>query len=240
MTVLDIVAEPLVASRLSRGQELEDRVKELVKVVGLEVEHLKRYPHAFSGGQRQRIGIARALAPSPEFVVCDEAVSALDVSIQAQILNLLEDLQAEFNLTYLFIAHDLSVIEHISDRVGVMYVGKMVELAETHELFGNPMHPYTLHRGPAVGGAPAQPRNQDGPHHPSGRGCQPSGSVQRVLLPPALCLRQGRVQAGDATVGEVGSGPLHCLPFRQRAKPQGRGVAHRPCCQRYCCSPSWW
>ena len=143
MTVLDIVAEPLVASGLARGQELEDRVKELVKVVGLEVEHLKRYPHAFSGGQRQRIGIARALAPNPEFVVCDEAVSALDVSIQAQILNLLEDLQEEFNLTYLFIAHDLSVIEHISDRVGVMYVGKLVELAETHELFGNPMHPYT-------------------------------------------------------------------------------------------------
>ncbi len=143
MTVLDIVAEPLVASGLARGQELEDRVKELVKVVGLEVEHLKRYPHAFSGGQRQRIGIARALAPNPEFVVCDEAVSALDVSIQAQILNLLEDLQEEFNLTYLFIAHDLSVIEHISDRVGVMYVGKLVELAETHEVFGNPMHPYT-------------------------------------------------------------------------------------------------
>ena len=116
MTVLDIVAEPLVANSMARGRELEDRVKELVRIVGLEVKHLKRYPHAFSGGQRQRIGIARALAPQPEFIVCDEAVSALDVSIQAQILNLLEDLQAEFNLTYLFIAHDLSVIEHISDR----------------------------------------------------------------------------------------------------------------------------
>ena len=127
MTVLDIVAEPLVANNLARGQELEDRVKELVNTVGLEVKHLKRYPHAFSGGQRQRIGIARALAPKPEFICCDEAVSALDVSIQAQILNLLEDLQPEFNLTYLFIAHDLSVIEHVSDRVGVMYVGKMVE-----------------------------------------------------------------------------------------------------------------
>lgn len=143
MTVLDIIAEPLIANNIARGQELENRVKELVRVVGLEIKHLKRYPHAFSGGQRQRIGIARALAPQPEFIVCDEAVSALDVSIQAQILNLLEDLQSEFNLTYLFIAHDLSVIEHISDRVGVMYVGKMVELAETEELFGNPKHPYT-------------------------------------------------------------------------------------------------
>ncbi len=143
MTVLDIVAEPMVANGLARGRELEDRVKELMRIVGLEVKHLKRYPHAFSGGQRQRIGIARALAPQPEFVVCDEAVSALDVSIQAQILNLLEDLQSEFNLTYLFIAHDLSVIEHISDRVGVMYVGKMVELGEAEELFGNPKHPYT-------------------------------------------------------------------------------------------------
>ena len=143
MTVLDIVAEPLVSNRLARGQELEDRVKDLMRVVGLEVKHLKRYPHAFSGGQRQRIGIARALAPRPEFIVCDEAVSALDVSIQAQILNLLKDLQGEFNLTYLFIAHDLSVIEHISDRVGVMYVGKMVELAKTEDLFSSPKHPYT-------------------------------------------------------------------------------------------------
>ncbi len=143
MTVYDIVSEPLYLNKIARGKELEDRVKELVRTVGLEVKHLKRYPHAFSGGQRQRIGIARALAPNPKLVVADEAVSALDVSIQAQILNLLQDLQEEFRLTYLFVAHDLSVIEHISDRVAVMYVGKMVEMAETEDLFMHPKHPYT-------------------------------------------------------------------------------------------------
>ena len=143
MTVLDIVGEPLVLNRLARGKELTDRVKELMRVVGLETTYLKRYPHAFSGGQRQRIGIARALSPDPKLIVADEAVSALDVSIQAQVLNLLQEIQKQFFLTYLFIAHDLSVIEHISDRVGVMYVGKIVELAETEELFLNPKHPYT-------------------------------------------------------------------------------------------------
>ena len=143
MTVLDIIGEPLSVNKIAAGSELEDRVKELVKVVGLEVKHLKRYPHAFSGGQRQRIGIARALAPNPRLIVADEAVSALDVLIQAQILNLLQDLQKEFHLTYLFVAHDLSVIEHISDRVAVMYVGKLVEMAETEELFLKPKHPYT-------------------------------------------------------------------------------------------------
>ena len=143
MTVLDIVGEPLRSNRIAKGQELEDRVKELMNVVGLEIKHLKRYPHAFSGGQRQRIGIARALAPNPKLVVADEPVSALDVSIQAQILNLMQDLQAEFHLTYLFVAHDLSVIEHISDRVAVMYVGKMVEMAKTDKLFANLKHPNT-------------------------------------------------------------------------------------------------
>jgi peptide/nickel transport system ATP-binding protein len=143
MTLLQIVGEPLAVNKIARGQELQDRVAELLKVVGLRPEYMNRYPHAFSGGQRQRIGVARALAPNPQLVICDEPVSALDVSIQAQTLNLLQDLQQEFGLTYLFISHDLSVVEHISDRVAVMYVGKLVETATTEELFLNPMHPYS-------------------------------------------------------------------------------------------------
>jgi len=143
MTLLEIVGAPLRAMNLAKGKELEDRVAEMLKRVGMRPEYMRRYPHAFSGGQRQRIGLARALAPNPKFIVCDEPVSALDVSVQAQILNLLQDLQADMGLTYLFVAHDLSVVAHISDRVAVMYVGKMVELAPTHDLFENPKHPYT-------------------------------------------------------------------------------------------------
>ncbi len=143
MTLLDIVGAPLRAMGLAHGKELEDRVAEMLRLVGLRPEYMRRYPHAFSGGQRQRIGLARALAPSPKFVVCDEPVSALDVSVQAQILNLLKDLQEQMGLTYLFVAHDLSVVAHISDRVAVMYVGKIVELAPTAELFASPKHPYT-------------------------------------------------------------------------------------------------
>ncbi len=143
MTVLNIVGEPLLENKVAKGKALEDRVKELLSLVGMNVRYLRRYPHAFSGGQRQRIGIARALALNPRLVVCDEPVSALDVSIQAQILNLLQDLQEELGLTYLFVAHDLSVVEHICDRVAVMYVGKIAETADTQELFLHPRHPYT-------------------------------------------------------------------------------------------------
>ena len=143
MTLLQIVGEPLLVNKIARGSELQDRVAELLKVVGLRPEYMTRYPHAFSGGQRQRIGVARALAPNPQFVVCDEPVSALDVSIQAQTLNLLMNLQEQFGLTYLFISHDLSVVEHISDRIAVMYVGKLVEHATTADLLLKPMHPYT-------------------------------------------------------------------------------------------------
>jgi len=142
-TVFDIVSEPLRINRIAAGKALEDRVRTVLELVGLDVRYMKRFPHAFSGGQRQRIGIARALSINPQLIVCDEAVSALDVSVQAQILNLLKDLQADFDLTYLFIAHDLSVVEHVSDDVAVMYVGKLVEKAPTQELFKNPRHPYT-------------------------------------------------------------------------------------------------
>jgi peptide/nickel transport system ATP-binding protein len=145
MTLLQIVGEPLVVHNIAKpnSQEIRDRVAHLLEVVGLRPEYMERYPHAFSGGQRQRVGIARALALNPSFIAADEAVSALDVSIQAQTVNLLQDLQEEFNLTYLFITHDLSVVKHISDRVGVMYVGKLVELAPTKKLFFTPKHPYT-------------------------------------------------------------------------------------------------
>ena len=143
MTVRDIIAEPLVAGGVAHGDEVDERVREIARRCQLSLEHLRRYPHAFSGGQRQRIGIARALAVQPQFVVCDEPVSALDVSIQAQILNLLMDMQKEFGLTYLFVAHDLSVVEHVSDRVAVMYLGRLVEVAPTADLFYQPLHPYT-------------------------------------------------------------------------------------------------
>ena len=144
MTVLDIIKEPLLANfpKMPKA-EMERKVMDIAARVGLNTTYLKRYPHAFSGGQRQRIGIARALVLNPRMIVCDEAVSALDVSIQAQVINLLHDLQKEFGLTYLFISHDLSVVEYISDRVGVMYLGKMVEFAPTKNLFEHPMHPYT-------------------------------------------------------------------------------------------------
>jgi len=143
MNVLNIVGQPLRIHGLAQGKELEERVAALLKRVGLQPEYMRRYPHAFSGGQRQRIGIARALALEPRVVICDEPVSALDVSVQAQILNLMQDLQAEFNLTYLFISHDLSVVEYIANRVAVMYVGKLVEVAPTETLFATPRHPYT-------------------------------------------------------------------------------------------------
>lgn len=143
MTIHDLVGEPLLVNEIAKGQEITDRVAVMLRRVGLRSEYMKRYPHAFSGGQRQRISIARALIMGPRFIICDEAVSSLDVSVQAQIIELLQDLQAEYHNTYLFISHDLSVVRHISDRILVMYLGHAVELCKANELFDNPLHPYT-------------------------------------------------------------------------------------------------
>jgi peptide/nickel transport system ATP-binding protein len=143
MSVFEIISEPMVIHGQGTGPETEETVTRLLEHVGLRPEHMRRYPHEFSGGQRQRIGIARALSLNPRLIICDEPVSALDVSIQAQTLNLLQDLQADFNLAYVFIAHDLSVVQHISDRVAVMYVGKIAEMADAEELYTHPLHPYT-------------------------------------------------------------------------------------------------
>lgn len=143
MTVYELISEPMNIHGNTDGAQRREQIIELLKRVGLKAEHLDRYPHEFSGGQRQRVSIARSLSVKPEFIVCDEPISALDVSVQAQVVNMLEDLQQEFGLTYLFIAHDLSMVRHISDRIGVMYLGQIVELATSNELYENPAHPYT-------------------------------------------------------------------------------------------------
>lgn len=143
MTVADIIGEPLDIHNICNGKERQEKIYELLNKVGLSKDHASRYPHEFSGGQRQRIGIARAIAVNPDFIICDEPIAALDVSIQAQVVNMLGDLQEELGLTYLFIAHDLSMVQHISDRIGVMYLGNLVEVSPSDEMYENPLHPYT-------------------------------------------------------------------------------------------------
>jgi peptide/nickel transport system ATP-binding protein len=208
MTVLDIISEPLIIHGVRDEAERRARVRQLLEMVGLRVQHMNRYPNAFSGGQRQRIGIARALALRPRLVVCDEPVSALDVSIQAQVLNLLKDLQTEFGLAYLFIAHDLGVVEHISDRVAVMYLGRIVELAAAEALYASPRHPYTEALLSAVPvAAPGQRRQRivlqgDVPNPsnpPSGCAfhprCRYARDVCRTTVPELRSVGDGRVAA---------------------------------------------
>ena len=201
MTVGEIIGEPLRLHGIAEGDGARERVAELLALVGLAPRHAARYPHEFSGGQRQRIGIARALAVEPQLIVCDEPVSALDVSVQAQVINLLQDLQSRFGLAYIFIAHDLAVVKHIADRVAVMYLGKIVELADTRALFAAPRHPYTQ----ALLSAIPVP--------------EPAARRERIIL--------ARRRAEPARRRRPGCRFHTRCPYAQRALPCGRAAARR-------------
>ena len=218
MTVLDIIGEPLWAQGV-RGKEIEDTVRELADLVGLNIGHLNRYPNAFSGGQRQRIGIARALATRPGLIVADEPVSALDVSIQAQILNLLQDLQEKLGLTYLFIAHDLSVVEHIADRVAVMYVGKIIELAATEELYLNPKHPYTEALLSAV--PKPDPRLEENQIILSGEVANPADPPSGCLFHPRCQYAQDRCRQEAPALEEIVPGHFAACHFAAELELSG-------------------
>ena len=212
MTLFDNVGEPLLVNGMRSRRERMDRVAELLRLVGLRPEFMHRFPHAFSGGQRQRIGIARALATSPRLVVADEPVSALDVSVQAQVLNLLLELQSRLRLTFLFVAHDLSVVRHICDRVAVMYVGQLVELATTDAVFSRPRHPYTAALMRAV--PVPDPRVSGDRCDPEGRGAEPGVSAIGLLFPSTLHVRRGAVPDGGAGVAGGDAGPLRTMSLR--------------------------
>ena len=215
MTIGDIVGEGIDIHHLcANAKERHDKIISLLERVGLNSEHANRYPHEFSGGQRQRVGIARALAVDPEFIVCDEPVSALDVSIQAQVVNMFEDLQQEMGLTYLFIAHDLSVVKHISNRIGVMYLGKMVELADSFELIAHSVHPYTRSLISAIPVAdPPEP-----PYRAAGRCAQPAESAERLPFPHSLPLRRRALRRRGAGVQGSEQRPLGSVPPSGQSK----------------------
>ena len=220
MTLLQLIGEPLKVNGVKDGNAIKDRVAELLRVVGLRPEYMTRYPHAFSGGQRQRIGIARALTLNPRLIVCDEPVSALDVSVQAQILNLLDDLQAQFGLTYLFIAHDLSVVEHICDRVAVMYVGKIVEMTETSRLYQKPRHPYTEALMSAV--PKPDPRQRAEPLILEGEVADPANPPSGCYFHPRCRYAVERCQEETPTLGPIESG--HWVACHRAAELDLQGV----------------
>jgi oligopeptide/dipeptide ABC transporter ATP-binding protein len=220
LTVKDIIAEPLEIHGVAHGKEAEERVSELMQAVGLNPALMRRYPHEFSGGQRQRIGLARTLSLNPRLIVADEPVSALDVSVQAQVLNLLKELQAKLGLTLVFIAHDLSVVEHISDRIAVMYVGKIVEMAETTELLHHPLHPYTEALLSAI--PPADP------DIPSNR-IQLQGEVPSPANPPSGCIFHPRCRYAKAVCSEqtpplVETAPGHYAACHFATELQLKGI----------------
>jgi peptide/nickel transport system ATP-binding protein len=221
MTLYQIIADPLKVNGGKAGKGMEDQVATLLRRVGLRPEYMRHYPHAFSGGERQRVSIARALALNPRLVVADEAVSALDVSVRAQILNLLEDLQAELGLTYLFIAHDLSVIEHICDRVAVMYVGKLVELAETEELYRNPLHPYTEALLSAVPIADPRLRDKSRRIHLQGEVADPANPPSGCYFHPRCRYAQERCTQEEPPLREVVPSHYAACHFSEELKLRG-------------------
>ncbi|MDL2228622.1 ATP-binding cassette domain-containing protein [Treponema sp. OttesenSCG-928-L16] len=220
-TILEIIGEPLMVNKIASGTELEDRVVALLKRVGLRPEYLRRYPHAFSGGERQRIGIARALALNPRLVVADEAVSALDVSVQAQTLNLLQELQKDFSLTYLFVAHNLSVVQHVCERVAVMYVGRLMELADTREMYFNPKHPYTEALMSAVPKPDPQLKNRDARIRLEGEVADPAHPPAGCHFHPRCRYAQEKCRTEIPAIRDIGGGHLCACHFAESLKLKG-------------------
>jgi peptide/nickel transport system ATP-binding protein len=221
MTVFELVSEVLRVNHLVPPAQMQDQVAVMLERVGLRPEYLQRYPHAFSGGERQRLGIARALITNPHLVVCDEAVSALDVSVRAQILNLLESLQADFNLTYLFISHDLSVIRHICDRVVVMYVGQVVEVADAMDLFTHPRHPYTAALMSAVPVTNPRERNRTTRIHLEGEIADPSNPPAGCYFHPRCRFAQERCQTETPALRDLSGNHFVACHFSEQLELKG-------------------